>query len=35
MEYYSQERFRMAEQRGKKVILDFYTPCKKRHLQAP
>ena len=29
MEYYSHERFRIPEQRGEKVILDFYSPCKK------
>ena len=35
MEYYSHERFRLAEQRGEKVILDFYTPCKKRIQHTP
>jgi predicted transcriptional regulator YdeE len=29
MEYYSHERFRIPEQRGEYVILDFYSPCKK------
>jgi predicted transcriptional regulator YdeE len=29
MEYYSFERFRISEKRGEKVILDFYSPCKK------
>jgi len=30
MEYYSYERFRGPEERGEKMILDFYSPCKKR-----
>lgn len=29
MEYYSHERFRIPEQRGEHVILDFCSPCKK------
>ena len=29
MEYYSYERFRIPTQRGEKVTLDFYSPCKK------
>jgi hypothetical protein len=29
MEYYSHERFRVPQKRGEKVILDFYSPCKK------
>jgi hypothetical protein len=29
MEYYSYERFRVPEKRGEKVVLDFYSPCKK------
>jgi predicted transcriptional regulator YdeE len=30
MEYYSEERFRNPEKQGKNVILDFYSPCKKK-----
>ena len=30
MEYYSEERFRTPEKQGKNVILDFYSPCKKK-----
>lgn len=29
MEYYSEERFKTPEQQGTKVVLDFYSPCKK------
>lgn len=29
MEYYSYERLRGREERGEKLILDFYSPCKK------
>ena len=29
MEYYSHERFRIPLEKGEKVILDFYSPCKK------
>ncbi len=29
MEYYSYERFRLPTQRGEKITLDFYSPCKK------
>jgi predicted transcriptional regulator YdeE len=29
MEYYSHERFRIPEECGEHVILDFYSPCKK------
>jgi hypothetical protein len=29
MEYYSYERFNIAKERGERVILDFYSPCKK------
>jgi hypothetical protein len=33
MEYYSHVRFRVPEKRGEKVILDFYSPCKKAKLK--
>ncbi|MDT8715541.1 hypothetical protein IAI10_02560 [Clostridium sp. 19966] len=29
MEYYSEERFYNQKNKGRKVILDFYSPCKK------
>ena len=29
IEYYSEERFYKALERGENVILDFYSPCKK------
>lgn len=29
MEYYSHDRFRVPKKLGKKIVLDFYSPCKK------
>ena len=29
MEYYSEERFKTPQKEGRRVILDFYSPCKK------
>ena len=32
MEYYSYDRFRVPKERGERVILDFYSPCKRVNL---
>ena len=29
MEYYSENKFKIPEHQGEKVVLDFYSPCKK------
>lgn len=29
MEYYSEDKFKIPEHQGEKVVLDFYSPCKK------
>ena len=29
MEYYSEDKFKIPDHQGEKVVLDFYSPCKK------